>query len=186
VREHCSHTVTRFVWGLRSKIRRSMIIDSYDLDTIEEAFDIALKIDLIFKRLVNAKTWCCKCEGYEHYDYQCPSKSRHVSIVFSDDVDDSKVDDVHVPSKTTSAIEDISVGSDTPILDEGYASYESTSEVEDAIVESGISLTVDVHVHDTSDFASKLVESSASSQIYRYSFATLLIEDEIDSLTRDN
>jgi len=52
--------------------------------------------------------------GYGHYDYQCPSKSRHVSIVPSDDVDDSKVgENVHVHSKTTSIIEDVSVGSDT-------------------------------------------------------------------------
>jgi len=31
-----------------------MITVSYDLDTDEEAFDVALKIDLTFKRLVNA------------------------------------------------------------------------------------------------------------------------------------
>jgi len=72
VREHRSQTITRFVWG-------------------EEAFDIALRIDLTFKGLVNAKAHCFKCEGYGHYVYQCPSKSRHVSTVFSDDVDDSKV-----------------------------------------------------------------------------------------------
>jgi len=30
-----------------------MIIDPYDLDTIEEAFDVALKINLTFKMLVN-------------------------------------------------------------------------------------------------------------------------------------
>jgi len=64
VREHLSHIVTRFVWDLRSKIRRAMITDSYDLDTVEETFDVALKIDLIFKRLVNTKAWCSKCEGY--------------------------------------------------------------------------------------------------------------------------
>ena len=46
--------------------------------------------------------------------------------MLSDDVDDSKVvDDVHVSSKTVSIIEDISVGSDTPII-EGRASYEGT------------------------------------------------------------
>ena len=43
VREHCSHTVIRFVWGLRFKIRHSMINSSYDLDNIEGAFDIVLK-----------------------------------------------------------------------------------------------------------------------------------------------
>ena len=32
-----------------------MITDSYDLDTVEDAFDVALKIDLTFKRLVNTK-----------------------------------------------------------------------------------------------------------------------------------
>ena len=48
-----------------------------------------------------------------------PSKSRHVSIVPSDIVDDSKVvEHVHVPSKTTIIIEDV-VGSDTPIINEG-------------------------------------------------------------------
>ena len=52
-----------------------MITDSYDLDTVEEAFDVALKIDLTFKRLVNAKARCFKCEGYERYDYLSPSKS---------------------------------------------------------------------------------------------------------------
>jgi len=83
VREHRSHTVTKFVWGLKSKIRRAMITGSYDLDTVEEAFDVALKIDFTFKMLVNAKARCSKCEGYVHYDYQCLSKSRHVSIACS-------------------------------------------------------------------------------------------------------
>jgi len=88
---------------------------------------------------------CPKCEGCEHYDYQCPSKSRHVSNVSSNNVDDSKVIEyVHVPFMTTRITENISVGSDTPILDEGHDSYESTSEVVDVIVESSTPLTVDV------------------------------------------
>ena len=33
-----------------------MITDSYDLDIIEEAFDVTLKLDLTFKILVNVKT----------------------------------------------------------------------------------------------------------------------------------
>ena len=45
-----------------------MIIGPYDLDMIEEAFDVALKIDLAFKMLVNAKARCFKCEGYGHYE----------------------------------------------------------------------------------------------------------------------
>ena len=66
---------------------------------------------MTFKRLVNAKARCSKCEGYGHYDYQCPSKCQHVRTVFSNDVDDSKVvEDVHVPPKTASIIESISVG----------------------------------------------------------------------------
>jgi len=69
---------------------------------------------LTFKRLVFAKAQCSKCEGYGHYNYQSPLKSRHASIVPSDDVDKSKVDeDVTVPSGTTSIVEDISVESDT-------------------------------------------------------------------------
>ena len=54
---------------------------SYDLDTVEETFDVALKLDLIFKTLVNAKTRCSKCEGYGHYDYQCPSECQDVRTV---------------------------------------------------------------------------------------------------------
>ena len=49
VREHHSETITRFVWGLRPKIKRFMITDPYDLDTVEEAFDVALRLDLTFK-----------------------------------------------------------------------------------------------------------------------------------------
>jgi len=131
----------------------------YDLDIIEEAFDVAVTIDLTFKKLVFVKARCSKCEGYWHYDYQCPSNSWHVSIVLSDDVAESKVvEDVLVPFETTSIIEDISVGSDTPILDESHASYGGTSEIEDVIVETGTPLTVDAHVHETSDTVPELVD----------------------------
>jgi len=64
VRERRSHTVTRFVRSLRCKIRRAMITGSYDLDTVEEAFNVALKIELTLTRLANAKARCSKCEGY--------------------------------------------------------------------------------------------------------------------------
>ena len=64
-----------------------MITGSYDLDTIEEVFDVALKIGLTFKRLVNAKAWCSEYKEYGHYCYQCPSESRRVRIVPSDNVD---------------------------------------------------------------------------------------------------
>jgi len=82
-----------------------MITGSYDLDTVEETFDVALEIDLSFKMLVNAKARCAKCEEHGHYDYQCPSESQHVRIVPSDDVDSKIVKDVYVPSKTASIIE---------------------------------------------------------------------------------
>ena len=107
VREHHSETITRFVWDLRPKIRHAMITGSYNcsynLNIIEETFDVALKIDLTFKTLVNAKAWRFKCEKYRHYDYQCPSESQHIGTVPSDDVDDLKVvEDVHVTPETAS------------------------------------------------------------------------------------
>ena len=106
-----------------------MIIGSYDLDTVEEVFDVALKIDLTFKVLINTKASCSKCEGYRHYDYQCPSKSQRVRIVSNDDVDNLKVvKNVHVPSKTINIIDNISVSSDTPIIDEVHMSSNSTCE----------------------------------------------------------
>ena len=67
--QHHSEIITRFVWGLRPKVRRVMITGAYDLDTVEEVFDVVLKIYLTFKMLVNANTRCSKYEGYGHYDY---------------------------------------------------------------------------------------------------------------------
>ena len=58
-----------------------------------------------------------------------------MNCVPSDDVRDQRVEDVHIPFKTISIIEDISVDSDILILDEGHASYEGTSKVMDAIVD---------------------------------------------------
>ena len=53
----------------------------------------------MFQKVINIKAWCFKCKGYKHYDYRYSSKSQHVRIMPSDDVDDSKiVDDVHIPS----------------------------------------------------------------------------------------
>jgi len=86
VSEHHSETITRFIWGLRPKIRRAMITGSYDLDTVEETFDVALKINLTFKTLVNTQVRCSKCEGYGYYDYQYPSESQHIRTVPSDDL----------------------------------------------------------------------------------------------------
>ena len=55
VREHCSQIITRFVLGLRSKIKCNMITGFHDADTLEEAFDFALKLDLTFKELLIVK-----------------------------------------------------------------------------------------------------------------------------------
>ena len=100
----------------------------------------------------------------------------NINSVPSDDVKDLRVvKDVHVLSKTISIIEGISV--DTLILDDGHTSYEGTSEVVNVLVDSRTPLIVDAHVPDTSDSASELVESSVSSQISKYSFASPLIED---------
>ena len=48
------------------------------------------------------------------------------------------------------------------------------------IVESSTLLDVDAHAHDISEFAPELAESSVSSQIFRYSFARPLIENDIE------
>jgi len=63
-----------------------MITESYDLGTIEEAFNVALKIDWTSRWLVNAKAQCFKCEEYGYCDYLCPSESQRVRTVPSDDV----------------------------------------------------------------------------------------------------
>ena len=96
---------------------------------------------MTFKTLVNTKFRCFKCEEYEHYDYQCPSESQHVKTVPTDDVDDSKViEEVHVPSKTLSIIEDTSVCADTLVNNEIYMSSDSASNDVDEIVESNTTI----------------------------------------------
>jgi len=74
VREYHFHIITKFISGLRSDIRHAMITNSYGVDSVEDTFDFALKIDF---QGDSAKVWeqCSKCEGYRHYDYQCPSES---------------------------------------------------------------------------------------------------------------
>ena len=97
-----------------------MITNCYGVNSVEDAFDFALKINLTFKGIVCVKAWeqcskceryehynywciyweqCSKCEGYGHYSYQCPSESRHVNILPSDDDDLKVVEVVHVHSE---------------------------------------------------------------------------------------
>jgi len=69
----------------------------------------------------------------------------------SDDFDNSKVvKGANIPSKTASIIEDISVDSNTQIIEKSYVSYEDTSGVVGTKVESGTPLDVDAHAQDSS------------------------------------
>ena len=92
----------RFCSGLRSDIRHAMLISSYHMELCWRSFSFSFRARIIFQRdfISKVREQCSKCEGYEHYDYQCPSKSRHVNVVPSDNVDDSRIiDDVYVPSR---------------------------------------------------------------------------------------
>ena len=98
---------------------------------------------MIFKTLVNTKARCSKCEGYGHYDYQCPSKSQPVRIVSSDEVDVSKViEEVHVPSNTVSMIEDTSVGADTLVINEIHMSDSANEDVNEIVESTTLHLPV--------------------------------------------
>jgi len=105
---------------------------------------------------------CSKCEGYGDYGYRCPSKSRHVNVVPSDDVDDSRVvEDVYGSFEITSVVDTLCDFS-TPILDEIHISFEGTSDIANVLVESSTPIPddIDVHEDDTSNFEYVLVESS--------------------------
>ena len=79
------------------------------------------------------------CEGYGYYDYQRPSESRHVRIVSSNNVNDSKVvDDVNILLEITNIVKKILVDSCTPIIDEVHVSSDSTNNNANEIVESNI------------------------------------------------
>jgi len=101
-------------------------------------------------------------------DYQCPSNNRHVNIVRSDDVDDSKVvENVYVPFEIISVIENTLVDSSPPILDEVHVFFEGISNVVDTSVESNTPISDDIYAHegDTSDSEYILVESSMPVQL---------------------
>ena len=73
----------------------------------------------MFQKVINIKARCFKCKGYKHYDYQYSSKSQHIRIMPSNNVDDSKVvKNVNILSEITSIIEDALVDSSTLIIDE--------------------------------------------------------------------
>ena len=68
-----------------------------------------------------------------------PQRVSNVRTVPSNDVDDSKVvKDEHAPPKAASIIENISVSSETPIVDEVRMSSDSTSDDVNEIVEVNI------------------------------------------------
>ena len=148
-----------------------MLTSSYHVDSIEEAFHLALELELSFRGIFisKAKEHCSKC--------QCPWKSRHVDIMPSDNVDHSRVgENVCVPSEITSIFEKTLVNFSTPILDEVQVSSEGTIDVADVLVESSTPIPDDIYVYedDTSDSKHVLVKSSIPIQVARYSLATHL------------
>jgi len=69
--------------------------------------------------------------------------------VSTDNVDDSKVvEDVHVPSKFTSVIDDASADSCPSIFDEVHVSFEGTSDVMNALMESSTSIAEETYVYE--------------------------------------
>ena len=145
MRKDRSQTTSKFCLGLRSTIRGVMITSSYHVDSVKEAFHLALELELAFKGIFifKAKEQCFKCEAYRYYDYQCPSTSRHVKIVPSDDVVDSKVvENVYILSESTSVVKDTLLDSDTLIFYEVHAFSENTSDSEHELVESSVPVQI--------------------------------------------
>ena len=131
---------------------------------------------------------CSKCREFEHYDYQCPSKSQHTDNVYIDDIDNSKiVENVCIPSVVASDVVDELVKTSTPTLDETHVYEESFRNIQDALVESRTLIhdDIDVSEDDTSDFEHVLVKFTMSVQVARFSLAIPMIEDEIENETVD-
>jgi len=146
-----------------------MITGPYDLDTVEEAFDVALRLDLTFKTLVNAKVRCFKCKGYGH-DYQCPSEIQHVRIVSSDEVDVSKViEEVHVPFNIVSIIEDTAVGVDTLVIDEIHMSDSASDDVNEIVEPT----TLLLHVAYIDDITRSIAICNDTYKFATYPYSTL-------------
>ena len=51
VREDCYQSISTFCSGLMSDVRRAMLTSSYDVDSIDEAFHLALELESSFKEI---------------------------------------------------------------------------------------------------------------------------------------
>ena len=83
VREHCSLTITRFVFDLRSDSKHVMITSSYGVDCIEDTFGFALKIVLTFKGIIGAKCWeqCFSVLNVRDMDIMITSAPRRADML---------------------------------------------------------------------------------------------------------
>ena len=92
--------------------------------------------------LTSASRKSSKCGKYEHYDYECPSKSQHTNDVQIDCIDNSRIiEGVHSPSEVTSDVDDL-IEFSTLTLDEIHVYEENISNVQDALVESSSPICV--------------------------------------------
>jgi len=136
-----------FITNLRLDFKRELIL--HVMKSVKKTFILALELELsIFK----TRERCSTCEGYghcanecplikyskcwefEHYDYQCPSKSQHNGNVQIDDIDDSRiVKDIHITFEFTSDVDEL-VKTRTLTLDETHIHEENINDIQDTLV----------------------------------------------------
>ena len=75
-------TISRFCSDLRADIQRAMLTSSYHVDSVEDAFHLALELALFFKRIsiFKVREQYSKCEGYGHDD-TCASRRVNMLIL---------------------------------------------------------------------------------------------------------
>jgi len=98
---------------------KSSVLNMRDMDTV-------ITGTLLGSSVLNVRNMdteqCSKCEKCGHFDYHCLLESRHVNIVPSNNVDDSKiVEDIYIPSEISSVVEAPLVNPDAPIIDKSCA-----------------------------------------------------------------
>lgn len=84
---------------------------------------------------------------FGYYEYQSPSKSLHPDIVHIDDIDNSRiVEDVYNPSEVINDVDELAK-TGIPALAKIHVCEESTSDLQDSLVEFNIYLHVELVVH---------------------------------------
>jgi len=113
---------------IMKSVKESILLVLYNCPLSKSESDIlhVRDMDITYER---PSIKCSNCEEFEHYNYQCPSKSQHTDNAQIDDIDNSKiVEDVHILSEATSDVDEL-VKASIPTFEEIHVHEENITDI---------------------------------------------------------